>query len=106
VLRFDTVSRPIGLEDGVRDGIIDIAVDWLPITAKPFVNKKLFDDRLAIVVRCDHPGIGPRATIEELRNENFVGLHPRRQVEQRPQSLQRFARPGFRETVQVRAFSP
>jgi LysR family transcriptional regulator, transcriptional activator for leuABCD operon len=101
VLRFDTVSRPIGLEDGVRDGIIDIAVDWLPITLKPFVNKKLFDDRLAIVVRCDHPRIGPRATIEELRKENFVGLHPRRQVEQRPLSLQRFARLGFRETVQV-----
>ncbi len=101
VLNFDTVSRPIGLEDGLRDGIIDIAIDWLPIDLKPFVNKKLFDDRLAIVARRDHPRIGPGATIAELRKEDFVGLHPRRRIEQRPRSLQSFAKLGFRETVRV-----
>jgi DNA-binding transcriptional LysR family regulator len=101
LLNFDTVSRPIGLEDGLRDGIIDIVVDWLPITLEPFVNKKLFDDRLTNVVRADHPRIGPDATIEELHKEEFVGLHRRRRDEQLPQSLQRFARLGFRETVRV-----
>jgi DNA-binding transcriptional LysR family regulator len=101
MLNFDTVTRPMGLEDGLRNGIIDIAIDWLPITQKPFVNKKLFDDRLALVVRRDHPRIRSDATIEELHKEEFVGLHRRRRDEQLPPSLQQFARQGFRETVRV-----
>src|SRR5215475_9145213 len=31
VLTFDTVSRPLNLAEGLRDGVIDIALDWLPI---------------------------------------------------------------------------
>ena len=31
-LTFDTVSRPVDLEDNLRDGIADIAIDWLPVT--------------------------------------------------------------------------
>jgi LysR family transcriptional activator for leuABCD operon len=83
VLNFDTVSRPMSLEDGLRGGI-DIAIDWLPITLEPFVNKKLFDDRLAIVVRRDHPRIWPDTTVEDLHREEFVGLHRRRRDEQLP----------------------
>ena len=30
VLTFDTVSRPVDLEDNPRDGIVDIAIDWQP----------------------------------------------------------------------------
>jgi LysR family transcriptional activator for leuABCD operon len=101
VLNFDTVSRPIGLEDSLRNGIIDIAIDWLPITFEPFVNKKLFDDRLAIVVRRDHPKIRTATTIQDLHKEDFVSLHRRRRDEQLPHSLQRFAMMGFREIVQV-----
>src|SRR6516165_7134673 len=31
VLTFDTVSRSFGLEDNLRDGITDLAIDWLQI---------------------------------------------------------------------------
>ena len=46
VLTFDTVSRPVDLEDNLRDGVVDLAIDWLPVGLDPFVNRKLFDDQL------------------------------------------------------------
>ncbi len=51
VLTFDTVSLPVDLEDNLRDGVVDLAIDWLPIELDPFVNRKLFDDRLVLVAR-------------------------------------------------------
>ena len=50
-LIFDTTSRPRDLEDGLRDGRVDIAIDWLPAGMDPFVNQKLFEDRLVLVAR-------------------------------------------------------
>ena len=41
VLTCDTVSRPVDLEDHLRDGIVDLAIDWLPIESRPFVNNYL-----------------------------------------------------------------
>ena len=55
VLTFDTVSRPVDLEDNLRDGVVDIAIDWLPVELDPFVNRKLFDDQLVLLARSDHP---------------------------------------------------
>ncbi len=46
VLTFDTVSRPVDLEDNLRDGVVDLAIDWLPVGLDPFVNRKLFDDSI------------------------------------------------------------
>ena len=31
VVTFDTVSRPPDLEESLRDGIVDVAIDWLPV---------------------------------------------------------------------------
>jgi hypothetical protein len=42
VLTFDTVSRPLGLEEGLRDAVVDVAIDWLPVELDPFINGKLF----------------------------------------------------------------
>jgi LysR family transcriptional activator for leuABCD operon len=100
-LSFDTISRPADLEKGLGDGIVDIAVDWLPAALGPFVNRKLFDDHIAILVRRGHPRIKSSATIEQLLEEEFVALHRRRAVEQLPPGLQQFARLEARETVQV-----
>ncbi len=57
VLTFDTVSRPVDLEDNLRDGIVDIAIDWLPVELDPFVNRKLFDDQMVLLARSDHPSV-------------------------------------------------
>ena len=55
VLTSDTVSRPLDLEEDLRDGVVDIAIDWLPVQLDPFINTKLFDDRLVLLARRDHP---------------------------------------------------
>ena len=43
------------LKTTFRDGVVDLAIDWLPIELDPFVNRKLFDDRLVLVARGSHP---------------------------------------------------
>jgi DNA-binding transcriptional LysR family regulator len=87
VVTFDTVSRPVNLEEMLRDGIVDVAIDWLPLELDPFVNTKLFDERMVLVARRDHPRVSARVTIEGLRKEEFIGLHRRREVHLLPQAL-------------------
>src|SRR6516164_9219287 len=87
VLTFDTVSRPLDLEENLRDGIVDVAIDWLPIELDPFVNSRLFDDRMVLVARKNHPRVSPRVTIEGLRKEEFISLHHRRGSDNMPQAL-------------------
>jgi DNA-binding transcriptional LysR family regulator len=86
-MTFDTVSLPVDLEDNLRDGLVDLAIDWLPVELDPFVNKRLFDDRLALIARGDHPSVSARITIEDLRKAKFVTPHRRRQVEHLPQAV-------------------
>src|SRR4029077_6942256 len=31
VLTFETVSRPLNLDEALRDGTVDVALDWLPV---------------------------------------------------------------------------
>ena len=68
----------------------------------PFINKKLFDDRLVLVARGGHPSINAGVTIEDLLKAEFVGPHRRREIDHLPQALQRIlqagnARDGARE---------
>ena len=88
MLTFDTVSRPVGLEDNLRDGITDIAIDWLPVALDPFVNGKLFDDQVVHLARNDHPSAHLGITIEDLQKAEFVTLHRRREIGHAPQALE------------------
>jgi len=101
VLTFDTVSRPVGLEDNLRDGIADIAIDWLPVALDPFVNRKLFDDQVVLLARGDHPSAHPGMTIEDLRKAEFVTLHRRREIGQAPQALEDVSKLIIHEAVRV-----
>jgi DNA-binding transcriptional LysR family regulator len=101
VLTFDTVSRPVDLEDNLRDGIVDIAIDWLPVALDPFVNKKLFDDQVVLLARSDHPSAHPGITIENLRKAEFVTLHRRREIGHAPQALEEVSRLICHEAVRV-----
>jgi LysR family transcriptional regulator, transcriptional activator for leuABCD operon len=91
-LTFDTTSRPANLEDGLRDGIVDIAIDWLPVELDPFVNAKLFDDQFVLIARSDHPLVEVTVTLDDLRRARFVSLHHRRAIERLPPPL----REGYR----------
>ena len=101
VLTFDTVSRPLDLEESLRDGIVDVAIDWLPIESDPFINSKLFDDRLVLLARRGHPIVDVDVTIEDLRKAEFVTLHHRREVEHAPMAIREFVKLGMREAVHV-----
>jgi LysR family transcriptional regulator, transcriptional activator for leuABCD operon len=101
VLTFDTVSRPVGLEDNLRDGVADIAIDWLPVTLDPFVNRKLFDEQMVLLARRDHPMVNGGITIEDLRKAQFVTLHRRREFENAPQTLRELSKLIIHEAVRV-----
>jgi DNA-binding transcriptional LysR family regulator len=103
VVFFDTISRPVTLEETLRDGIVDIAIDWLPVELDPFVNRKLFDERMVLVARRNHPRVRARITIEDLRKEDFIGLNRRREVDRMPQAL-RELHLQFHEVVCVSEF--
>jgi LysR family transcriptional regulator, transcriptional activator for leuABCD operon len=100
-LTFDTVSRPVGLEDNLRDGIVDIAIDWLPATPDPFVNTKLFDDQVVLLARSDHPSARLGITLEDLQKAEFVTLHRRREIGHAPQALEDVSRLISHEPVRV-----
>ena len=101
VLTFDTVSRPLGLEESLRDGVSDVAIDWLPVQLDPFINRKIFDDRLMVLARRDHPTIGASLTTEELLKAEFVTIHHRRDTEHMPIALKDLVELGIREVVLV-----
>jgi DNA-binding transcriptional LysR family regulator len=101
VLTFDTVSRPVGLEENLRDGVVDIAIDWLPVALDPFVNRKLFDDQLVLVARSDHPLVNADITMEVLRTAKFVTLHRRREIEHAPEAIKVFSKIGLHEAIHV-----
>jgi LysR family transcriptional regulator, transcriptional activator for leuABCD operon len=100
VVTFDTISRPVNLEETLRDGIVDVAIDWLPVELDPFVNRKLFDERMVLVARRNHPRVSARITIEGLQKEEFIGLNRRREVNRMPQAL-RELHLQFHEAVRV-----
>jgi DNA-binding transcriptional LysR family regulator len=101
-LSFDTTSRPRDLEHELRNGLVDIAIDWLPAEMDPLVNEKLFDDRLVLVARSDHPSVAAGGTIEDLREQRFVTLHPRRdRADGVPQAIWEFFKVGLRMTLHV-----
>jgi DNA-binding transcriptional LysR family regulator len=101
VLTFKTVSQPVNLEDELRDGVVDIAIDWLPTKLNPFVNVQLFDDRVVLLARVDHPSIGEGLTLNDLLKAEFVGPHRRREFDSLPPALQEFAKLGVNEVVRV-----
>ncbi len=98
---FDTVSRPVDLEEGLRSGALDMAVDWLPVDLDSFINQKIFDDQLALIARRDHPRVSDGVTIEALRKEKFVTPHRRRSDEDLPRALRECYMLALPEAVRV-----
>jgi DNA-binding transcriptional LysR family regulator len=101
VLTFDTVSRPVDLEESLRDGVVDLAIDWLPVQLDPFVNRKLFDDRLVLLARRDHPSVGVGLAMAALLKAEFVSIHHRRETDHAPMAIRELLALGIRETVHV-----
>ncbi len=71
----------------MREGALDLAVDWIAATEDRFVNRKLFEDGLVIVARHGHPRAFKGMGWRDLAKEEFVRCH-RRAPERRPKVLQ------------------
>lgn len=85
-LRFDTRTLADDAPVLMREGLLDLAVDWIAAEDDRFVNRRLFDDSLVIAARGGHPRAKPRMGWKELAQEEFVRCH-RRAFERRPKAL-------------------
>jgi len=94
-LEFDTRSSPAGLEEALREGTTDLAIDWLAAEGDPFVNRRLFDETLVVLARQGHPRIRKGADLAALRAEEFVWLRPRRGEAGRPKPFRQMAEAGI-----------
>jgi len=101
VMTFDTVSRPVDLEESLRDGVVDLAVDWLPIELDPFVNGKLFDERGILLARRGHPFVNAGVTVDDLQRAEFVTIHHRRETDHAPIAIRELLKLGLNEAVHV-----
>jgi DNA-binding transcriptional LysR family regulator len=85
-LRFDTRTLADDAPLLMREGLLDLAVDWIAAEDDRFINRRLFDDSLVVVARRGHPRAQPRMGWAELGQEEFVRCH-RRAFERRPKAL-------------------
>jgi DNA-binding transcriptional LysR family regulator len=76
-LTFDTRTLPVNLEDDLREGRVDLAIDWIHATDRRFVNQHLFDDRIMVLIREGHPNLTTRPTTAWLEAQRFVAIHER-----------------------------
>ena len=101
VVTFDTVSRPVDLEESLRDAVVDVAIDWLPIELDPFINGKLFDERGILLARRGHPFVNVGVTLDDLRQAEFVTIHHRREAAHAPLAIRELLKLGLNEAVHV-----
>lgn len=71
-LRFDTRTLADDAPALMREGSLDMAVDWVPAEEDRFVNRRVFDDGLVIAARAGHPRAHPNMSWAELQKEEFV----------------------------------
>jgi len=65
------------------------------------VNRKLFDDRLILVARRDHPLATAHMTLKDLQEAEFVALHRRRDSEHLPRALREIHNLQLHDIVRV-----
>lgn len=85
-LRFDTRTLADDAPALMREGLLDLAVDWIPAEDDHFVNRRLFEDGLVIAARGGHPRARKGMGWRDLAQEEFVRCH-RRAPERRPRAL-------------------
>jgi DNA-binding transcriptional LysR family regulator len=89
---FSTRSRPIELDRGLREGRVDVAVDWIVPTDGRFHKVTLFEDAVLAVARHGHPALRRVRSIKDLRNGSFVILRPRIEGENTVPGIQEWTR--------------
>ncbi|WP_213953667.1 MULTISPECIES: LysR substrate-binding domain-containing protein [unclassified Variovorax] len=98
---FSTRSRPVDLEQSLRDGRFDAAVDWLVPAGSHFNELALFEDAMVVVARRDHPVALKVRQEADLRSLEFVGLRPRIDGDSRVPGLQEWLRMKLNFAIEV-----
>jgi DNA-binding transcriptional LysR family regulator len=100
-LRWDTKSMPADFTSDLRDGTVDLAIDWLRVEHDQFVNSVILGEELCLMVRRGHPRITQAPTLEQMLREEFVWLHPRRPRDQRPEAARQVEDMGMNPALLV-----
>lgn len=100
-VEFSTRSRPIELDRDLRDGRIDMAIDWLKAGDVPLHSEMLFADRIVGVARGGHPIFEQAISEESVRAAGFVALRPRNEDERRLTALIPLRRLDLNITLEV-----
>ncbi len=98
---FNTQSRPAGLEQGLREGRIDVALAWLPAAGEHFREEVLFRDNVVIAARKGHPVLRGRATRKVLRAQAYVRLRPRSEASRLPDAVAQLRSLDLRYELEV-----
>lgn len=98
---FNTRSRPTGLEQALRDGSVDAAIDWMPVAGQHFRDETLFRDRIVVAARNGHPVLRRRGAAAVLRDHGFVQLLPRVQGDRHREAIWGPAHAGRRVELEV-----
>jgi DNA-binding transcriptional LysR family regulator len=101
---FSTRSRPIDLEQGLREGRVDAAVDWLPPSGNRFSEAVVFSDGLVAMARRGHPAFRRRGATAALQDAEFVTLRPRVEGEHPVPALREWQRLKLRIALEVSEF--
>ena len=98
---FSTRSRPMEIEQALRDGRIDAAVDWLVPERGPFHEVTLFEDAVVVVARSGHPALRRIRSTSELAKAAFISLRPRVEGEHPVAGLREWQRLGVQNVLEV-----
>ena len=98
---FNTQSRPASLEQGMREGRVDAAIDWLPAAGEHFREEVLFRDNVVIAARKGHPILRAAVTRKLLRKQSFVRLRPRTEASRLPDAVAKLRSLDLRFELEV-----
>jgi DNA-binding transcriptional LysR family regulator len=96
-----TRSRPVDLDRSLREGRVDLAIDWLAPQGGVFRSAVLFEDALVAVAREGHPALQRPATMKTLREGRFVSLRPRVEGDHPVPALREWQRADLHVTLEV-----
>ena len=91
-LQFSTRSRPVDLERDLREGRVDLAVDWIVPLGPRFRSSALFVDALVAVARSGHPALRRVRSVKDLQQGAFVTLRPRREPGESVAGIEQWSR--------------
>jgi DNA-binding transcriptional LysR family regulator len=72
VLNFDTRTLADRAGERMREGELDLSVDWYPPEGDRFVLRKLHEDGYVVIARNAHPRVTTGMSMDAIRQEKFV----------------------------------